>query len=165
MQHATCNTAFKAANQELKKLAQNRLEVWLNKLAEQAEMHVLARNKDKEKIAKKRKTRNQLQLPSAKFAASHIQHMHEASTDVNELGRGKVNTIVEHDYINLWDIGMTRLCCWRLFCGNLYHLGFRVTAVSRPTVEYPGYFGFSPGFNMFPHLGQKLPSTSPKLHH
>jgi hypothetical protein len=43
-----------------------------------------------------------------------------------------------------------RFCCWRLFCGNLYRLGFCVTAVGRPTAEYPGYFGFSLGFNT-PH--------------
>ncbi len=68
-------------------------------------------------------------------------------SDVIQLGRGKVNTIIEHDDINLWDIGMRRLCCWRLFCGDLYRLGFCVTAVGRPTAEYPGYFGFSLGFN------------------
>jgi hypothetical protein len=76
-------------------------------------------------------------------------------TDVNELGRGKVNTIVEHDDINLWDIGMMRFCCWRLFCGNLYRLGFCVTAVGRPTAEYPGYFGFSLGFNT-PSLDSRM---------
>jgi hypothetical protein len=75
----------------------------------------------------------------------------------NELGRGKVNTIVEHDDINLWDNGMMRFCCWRLFCGNLYCLGFRVTAVGRPMAEYPGYFGFSLGFNTH---NNKTPKTS-----
>jgi DNA-directed RNA polymerase subunit N (RpoN/RPB10) len=76
--------------------------------------------------------------------------------DVYELGRGKVNTIiVEHDDINLWDIGMMRFCCWRLFCGNLYRLGLCVMAVGRPTAEYPGYFGFSLGFNT-PSLDSRM---------
>ena len=70
-----------------------------------------------------------------------------ATSDVIQLSRGKVNTIIEHDDINLWDIVMRRFCCWRLFCGDLYRLGFCVTAVGRPTAEYPGYFGFSLGFN------------------
>jgi hypothetical protein len=59
-----CNAAFREANQELEK---------------HTEMYALARNNDKEKIATKIKTSNQLQLPSAKYSGSHVQHMHEAS--------------------------------------------------------------------------------------
>jgi hypothetical protein len=62
---------------------------------------------------------------------------------------------VEHDDINLWDIGMMRFCCWRLFCGNLYRLGFCVTVAGRPTAEYPGYFGFTLGFNT-PSLDSRM---------
>jgi hypothetical protein len=75
--------------------------------------------------------------------------------DVNELGRVKVNTIVKHDDINLWDIVMMRFCCWRLFCANLYRLGLCVTTVGRRTAEYPGYFGFSLGFNT-PSLDSRM---------
>jgi hypothetical protein len=78
-----------------------------------------------------------------------------ATSDVIQLSRGKVNTIIEHDDINLWDMVMRRFCCWHLFFGDLYRLGFCVTAVSRPTAKYPGYFGFSLGFNT-PSLDSRM---------
>ena len=51
----SCNTAFKAANQELKQLAKDHLTLRLNEMEERVEMHALAKNKDKAKIVKEMK--------------------------------------------------------------------------------------------------------------